>query len=78
MRKSVLRMLALAMLLALALGMMPAFAAGKASIIPRTLWMCDNKVSPDELYTIKYKNLPKNAELIRAKSSNEKVLWVND
>ena len=57
MRKSVLRMLALAMLLALALGMMPAFAAGKASIIPQTLWMCDNKVSPDELYMIKYKNL---------------------
>lgn len=74
-RKYLFRALALAMLLALVMGCLPAMAAAKVKIVPQTLWfMADNPDFQD--HWVHISNLPKSAKLLGCVSSNEAVVSI--
>ena len=79
MNRRALRILALAVLLVLAAGMLPAMAASKPKIVTRTLWLgCDRMAYPGEIYYVHIDHLPKKAKIIACRSSDESVLQFDD
>ena len=71
MKNRIIRALALVMLLALAVGMLPAMAAGKPRIVPTTTY-----VDPTTAYNLELQNVPEDAKVIYCKSSKPYVVRV--